>query len=396
VGRKRTGTVYLYRGKLHGAITLRNKKRHAFVIPSAYIGTTQSKILAREYVEHIQALYDAGDFDPADKSDDGFDRANPPTVAEFAERFLAGQSYSTRDDDVHRVARYLKPSKLGRMRMVDVRPRHILAFIDALGALPSRRGGTLAARSVRNVYSVVQRVFRRAVLVELIDTSPCAETAAALPRIADKTPGARASWKYTRAEVERLLAHAKVPEIRRVFYALSFLTGARFGEVAALRWRDYDAEVTPLGRITIARSVERSRRTIKDTKTGAIKLVPVHPTLAAMLAAWRAGWAAKYGRAPEPNDLIVPNEHGKTRGTSSSYQMLQIDCDHLGIPLRPMAQHGSRHTFITLAREDGARGELLRWVTHAPPKAMLDAYTSPSWTSLCEEICKLKIERRGA
>jgi len=395
MGRKRTGSVYHYRGKLYGAITLRNKKRHAFVIPERRGGKEITEAYAWEYVEHIQAKYDAGEFDPADKADDGFDKRRPPSVADFAERYVASQSYSTKDDDLKRVARYLKPSKLGRMRVTDVRPRHVLAFIDAVKALPSRRGGTLAPRSVRNIYSVVQRTFRRAVLVELIDVSPCHETADAVPRIADKVPGSRASWKYSRAEVVRLLSHAKVPEIRRVFYALSFLTGARFGEVAALRWRDWDETTRPLGQLTIARSVERAKRTIKDTKTGAIKLVPVHPTLAAVLTAWRAGWAAKFGHAPEPNDIVVPNEHGKTRGTSSSYQMLQIDCDHLGIPLRPMAQHGSRHTFVTLAREDGARGELLRWVTHAPPKSMLDAYTTPSWHSLCEEVGKLKIERSG-
>lgn len=35
--------------------------------------------------------------------------------------------------------------------------------------------------------------------------------------------------------------------------------------------------------------------------------MPVHPELAALLAAWKLdGWAATYGRVPEPGDLIVP------------------------------------------------------------------------------------------
>jgi hypothetical protein len=45
----------------------------------------------------------------------------------------------------------------------------------------------------------------------------------------------------------------------------------------------------------------------KGTKTETVKHVPVHPTLAAMLAEWKlSGWTAMMGRAPEPDDLIIP------------------------------------------------------------------------------------------
>jgi hypothetical protein len=45
----------------------------------------------------------------------------------------------------------------------------------------------------------------------------------------------------------------------------------------------------------------------KTTKMDAVKHVPVHPTLAVMLAEWKlGGWAEMMGRAPGPDDLIVP------------------------------------------------------------------------------------------
>lgn len=81
----------------------------------------------------------------------------------------------------------------------------------------------------------------------------------------------------------------------------------RTGEAAALRWRHYSPEVRPLGKLLVARSYNTKRNREKNTKTEAVKHVPVHPTLAAMLAEWKlGGWPAMYGRAPGPDDLIVP------------------------------------------------------------------------------------------
>ncbi len=43
------------------------------------------------------------------------------------------------------------------------------------------------------------------------------------------------------------------------------------------------------------------------TKTKVPRRMPVHPTLAAMLAEWKlVGWEQMIGRAPTANDLLVP------------------------------------------------------------------------------------------
>ena len=89
-------------------------------------------------------------------------------------------------------------------------------------------------------------------------------------------------------------------------YAIELLAGVRPGEGSALRWRHYDPTVRPLGKLLVAKSYS-TRVGEKTTKTDAVKHVPVHPTLAAMLAEWKlGGWAAMMGRAPGPDDLIVP------------------------------------------------------------------------------------------
>jgi hypothetical protein len=63
----------------------------------------------------------------------------------------------------------------------------------------------------------------------------------------------------------------------------------------------------PLGKLFVAKSYNTRRNVEKTTKTDAVKHVPVHPVLAAMLAEWKlGGWAEMVGYAPGPGDLIVP------------------------------------------------------------------------------------------
>jgi len=121
--------------------------------------------------------------------------------------------------------------------------------------------------------------------------------------------------------------------------------------------------------------------------------MPVHSTLAAMLAEWKLqGWAEMMGRAPKPDDLIIPSRMGEMRSRHHSRNKLLDDLKRLG--MRPRRGHDLRRTFITLARVDGARADLLQMVTHNPSKTILNIYTSMPWPSLCAEVAKLSVQRR--
>src|SRR5579863_7510945 len=89
---------------------------------------------------------------------------------------------------------------------------------------------------------------------------------------------------------------------------------ARSGEAAALKWSSYDATVTPLGKLVVASSYSIKKKAEKSVKTERPREVPVHPTLAKILAAWKlGGWQRMMGRAPRPDDLLVPSRLGKNR-----------------------------------------------------------------------------------
>jgi hypothetical protein len=121
--------------------------------------------------------------------------------------------------------------------------------------------------------------------------------------------------------------------------------------------------------------------------------MPAHPVLAAMLAEskWK-GWVEMMGRKPTPDDLIVPSREGEMRSRHHSRNKLLDDLKRLG--MRQRRGHDLRRTFVTLARVDGARADLLQMVTHNPSKNIIDIYTSMPWPSLCAEVAKLNVQRR--
>lgn len=122
--------------------------------------------------------------------------------------------------------------------------------------------------------------------------------------------------------------------------------------------------------------------------------MPVHPTLAKVLADWKLhGWEETYGRKPKPDDLIVPTRKLNVRAAAEAHWAFHRDLGLLGLRLR--RGHDLRRTFITLAREDGARRDLLEAVTHGPRGDIVSIYTTFPWPALCAEVAKLRVSLVG-
>jgi integrase len=306
-------------------------------------------------------------------------RPGAPTVKEYAEGWIRNRrslGLRTADDDDTRLKLHALPA-IGAMAIDEVRPRHIRDLV-----LTMRKEGTLAPRSIRNVYGVLATMFRTAVADEVIAATPCVLARGILPKKADKDPAWRASAIFTRAEVEQLISDVRIPEDRRVLYALKGIAGLRHTEGATLRWRQYDATLEPLGAINL-----------EKTKTGVPRRIPVHPTLARLLAEWKlAGWERTYGRCPEADDIIVPTRSLTDRPSPDAQRSLGRDLDTL--KLRRRRGHDLRRTFITLAQVDGARRDLLETITHGPRGDIINVYSSFPWPALCAEVAKLKLDVR--
>jgi integrase len=333
------------------------------------------EVEARRYLKRLEArIAAARDVTDAAELTPG----TPITVARYAQKWLKDREplrHASHKDEVCRIVKHMLP-RLGHMELTEVRPRHIREFVLGL------RQGDLAPRTIYHVYQSMALLFRTAVVEELIDASPCVVARGVLPKKVDKDPAWRATAIYTREEVERLISDSRIPEDRRVLYALKGVAGLRHGEAAGLRWSQYDEKAEPLGALNLAK-----------TKTGVPRRVPVHPTLARVLAEWKlAGWERTYGRMPTPDDFITPTRNMTERTAQETPKQLHEDLDLLG--LRRRRGHDLRRTFITLAQVDGARRDLLETVTHGPRGDIVSIYTTFPWPALCEEVAKLKIGLR--
>jgi integrase len=306
--------------------------------------------------------------------------------------------------DEGRLNRHVLPH-VGDLPIAEARARHLVDMFHKLRTDPKLN---LAPRSIYNIYSVVSAVFRDAKLADLIQQSPCVLDERHLGPLIDKDPEWRSTAVFTHEEVETIISDARIPPDRQMAYAIELLAGVRPGEGSALRWRHYDPTVRPLGKLLVAKSYS-TRVGEKTTKTDAVKHVPVHPTLAAMLAEWKlGGWAAMMGRAPGPDDLIVPlppeaaERRYKRKGEPFRTTYYSGKCwrkdDLPALGWRHRRHYDMRATFITLAIDDGADPDVLETrVTHTrKSRGAFDGYNRGlQWERTCAEVSKLRITRGG-
>lgn len=318
----------------------------------------------------------------------------PVTVSTFSKVWMKEREKHVRtwknDDSVMRI--HVLPM-IGSLRLDEVRAKHLVDLVKTWRTKPADE--RLAPKSIYNAYSTVSALFRDAELEGLIDSSPCKLTKRQLGPKVDADPEWRPTAKYSLAELEMLISDERVPMDRRVLYALEGIAGVRHGEAAGLHFRNCDAEpkAEPLGMLYIAFNYEHPL-----PKGDVCRPVPIHPTLAAILAEWKLhGWARMMGRQPTPDDLVLPlppqakSKYGRWRRKGYSYDGLERDLEALG--LRHRRGHDLRRTMISLCRANGAVRDILRRATHKPPKEVIEGYTTFEWEVVCAEVAKHPIRR---
>ncbi len=321
------------------------------------------------------------------------------TVSAYAVQWLARRRQAgvrfVRDEET-RLRSWVLPllgdKSLSAVTRVDV--REVMA--NAQQTPNPKTGRPYAPRTVLHIYGAMRLMFGDAVADGLIPSTPCTlkTRRGELPTKRDADPQWRSRSIYTRAEAETLISDERIPLDRRVYTALQLLTGMRAGEVSARRWRDYDARATPLGRLLIhSQAVNGEER---ETKTGAAREVPVHRTLAAILAEWKiTGWPMYFGRHPGPDDLIIPNRHdSKSPRAKKQLIRMQEDLERLGLRREGRGRHALRATFLTLLQSDGANMGIATRATHKLRADVVSGYLRVSWEDLCREIAKLRLSVR--
>ncbi len=227
------------------------------------------------------------------------------------------------------------------------------AQLDALYGYLRKRGGSkgqpLAPASVRQVHAILRTALNQAVKWEWLDSNPALKA----------TPPRLQTHEIVPPEpqdVLRLIVEADVtdPDLG-AFLRTSCTTGARRGELCALRWRDVDLEER---RLVIAHNLveDRDGKLVeKDTKTHAVRRIALDDTTVEVL---RAHKDRMESRAKECGTKIEPDAYVFTRSVDGR---------------KPWVPNEVTKVFIQLRNRIGLRGVRLHDLRHFAATRLLAA-----------------------
>lgn len=165
-----------------------------------------------------------------------------PTLREWTERYLdptsgllTGVESATRADYQQAAERSFLPV-LGEMPVNAIEKADVGRWVAWQEAQPSRRGGTVSAKTVRNYHAILSATLQAAVQEKLRDSNPAHRTR--------MTRGTRREGVFLTADEYATLLYF-IPDRYQPFIAFLAGTGARWGEATAVVWGDLNLNATP-------------------------------------------------------------------------------------------------------------------------------------------------------
>jgi len=253
----------------------------------------------------------------------------------------------------------------------------------------------LGAASIRRIHATLHRALNIAIERRLIESNPAMGAARKLPKKAKAKATHRLQF-WNPNELQRFLGFVdNLDGERSEFYALWFLmshTGIRRGEAAGLRWEDFDTDAATLhirrNRVPLKRGIVEE--TTPKTK-GSVRKLDLDPDTAEVLdrrqrkAQARAHLLAGpkwrdtgYMFTDSVGEPLHPN--AITWQFRSARSLANKDADDPTTPkalkLSPLAVHGLRHTFATIALQAGMPVTVVsKYLGHASVTMTLNVYS---------------------
>ena len=297
----------------------------------------------------------------------GLQGGSTVTVAALLDTFMttATLSPTTRQDWSSLIDRYLVP-ELGGIPLWKLTARDCDQMYHRL------RCSGLGPSRVRNAHVILHRAIAQAVRWGWITRNPVSDaTRPEVPRSTVTPP--------TRQDVRRLLALAEQTDPTLMCWLdVATATGARRGEVCALRWSDIDLERAT---VRIERSVSATKERgvyIKTTKTDRFRLVSITERAVRSLATLHdlaATRAASTGRPMRSDEFVFTNDPDAQKPWRPELVTRRWERLRQTAGLEHIKLHGLRHFVAT---ELLTAGIDLRTVSnrlgHARTSTTLDIY----------------------
>lgn len=254
------------------------------------------------------------------------------------------------------VRNHLIPT-IGGVKLSKLSPLHVQALHTAL----EERGASPRLRQL--VHAVLSRSLRQALRLGLIARNPCAAV--------DRPQAPRKEIKaLTGAEVERLFEAAKGDPLEAL-YITAVGTGARVGELLALRWEDIDL---PKGTVAIRRTLVDLNGRIETNEPKTAKgrrRIDLPAFVVGALRSHRLNQPAE----PHPTAWVFSDSKGgPLRKSNLLRRLFRPLLKRAGLP--PIRFHDLRHTAASLLLAQGVHPKVVQErLGHATIAITLDTYS---------------------
>jgi len=280
------------------------------------------------------------------KAGAGVTAAVPATLAALLKEFF--HQYAEEKLAVKTVERYTEQAaylddSLLAMPLTEITPLHLnrewTRLLKAGGhTRKTKQPRPMSAKTVRNIAGVVSSAFGRAIRWGVVKANPVQNSE---PPVAKKRKGIA----LTTVQQDTLIASATSPWCLGTFLEMTAATGARRGEVLALRWTDIQE-----GRVLIARSLTQTKQvlTFKETKTpDSVRVVGLPASTLTVIEAHRRRqdeFRAQYGPDYRTDlDLIFADIDGEPLKPDSVSSAVSLLFRRLKLP-KGGSLHSLRHT----------------------------------------------------
>ncbi|MEZ5376270.1 MAG: tyrosine-type recombinase/integrase [Acidimicrobiales bacterium] len=270
--------------------------------------------------------------------------ADPLTVARYlTEQWLPVRRHDLDPSTAHRygwmIDHYITPA-VGHLRLRSLRTEHLdRLYTDLLATGGSRRQG-LAAKTVYDVHVICRAALNQAVDARLIATNPAHGARAPKPR--GRRRHSPDCW--TAHQLATFLDATGHLRLHPAF-VVAATTGMRRGELAGLRWSDWNDATHTLSIARTRKSIGgRSVETPVKTRSSR-RSIDLDLATEATLARWRRQQKAD-GHPVELEDPIFTNPTGRPLHPETISQLFARQVTRLAVPA--IRFHDLRHTHATL------------------------------------------------
>lgn len=294
------------------------------------------------------------------------------TLAEYLDEWVAAIEAtlrpSTWDSYKSVIGSYVIP-RLGTVRLSKVTAPRLNAFYAELLREGRADGGSLSARTVRYVHTILRRAFEDAVRWQQLARNPASHANPPKPKASELSV-----WDETQL---RAFLASVVDDRLYSLWVLAATTGMRRGELMGLRWTDIDFSAAKVfirqTRVSVRYEVATSQPKTKTSNRG----IAIDSASMNALRSFRAAQLEErlaFGPGYKETGLVFTREDGEPLHPETVTDMFKRRAAGANLP--PIRFHDLRHTYASLALKGGIHPKVVsQRLGHSSIAITLDTYS---------------------